>query len=78
MSRGGCLVADPEHVARQVTEHCGLSWEPACLDFHASPAPVATASATQVRQRLYTDSVGKWRHYEANLAPLAKYFQHLQ
>lgn len=72
------LVADPERVARQVMEHCGLSWEPACLDFHASRAPVATASATQVRQRLYTDSVGKWRHYEANLAPLAAYFQHLR
>ncbi len=72
------LVADPERVARQVTEHCGLSWEPACLDFHASRAPVATASATQVRQQIYTDSVGRWRHYEANLAPLAKYFEHLQ
>ena len=70
------LVADTERVARRVTEHCGLSWEPACLDFHANRAPVATASATQVRQRLYTDSVGKWRHYEANLAPLAAYFQH--
>ena len=33
---------------------------------------VATASATQVRQPVYASSVGRWRQYERELAPLVE------
>ena len=31
----------------------GLSWDPACLDFHRTDRPVRTASVNQVRQTIY-------------------------
>lgn len=56
--------------ARRLIAHCGLEWEPACLEFHKSTAASTTASAVQVRQPIYASSIEKWRHYERHLAPL--------
>jgi hypothetical protein len=64
------LVSDPEAESRRLIEFLGLEWEPACLDFHLTERPVVTASAWQVRQPLYTRSVGRWRSYARHLAPL--------
>lgn len=64
------MVADLEGVARRLVAWCGLEWEPACLTFHESSRRVRTASAAQVRQPLYRHAVGRWKHYEAALAPL--------
>jgi tetratricopeptide (TPR) repeat protein len=68
------LVRDPESVSRRMFAHCGLSWEPQCLDFYNRPAGVTTASAVQVRRAINSDSVGKWRHFAEELAPLARDF----
>lgn len=64
------LVAEPEVQSQRIFAHSGLEWDASVLDFHKSKAPVATASAAQVRQPIYKSSVGKWRHYERELAPL--------
>jgi tetratricopeptide (TPR) repeat protein len=64
------LVGETEPEARRVIEHCGLEWEEQCMDFHRSKSASTTASATQVRQKVYTSSVGKWRAYEKELSPL--------
>ncbi len=69
------LVADPEGRARELVEFCGLDWQPACLDFHRHQEAVVTASAHQVRQPIYSTSVGKWRHVEQSLKPLVKLLQ---
>ncbi len=42
---------------------------PACLHFQDNAAPVATASAVQVREPLNQRSVGRWHRYQAELAP---------
>ncbi len=63
-------VADLEGVARKLVAWCGLAWEPSCLEFHKAKRPVSTASAVQVRQPVYTTSVGRWKHYEQSLATL--------
>jgi tetratricopeptide (TPR) repeat protein len=60
-------VADLEGVARLLLSGCGLEWEPACLRFHEGKRPVRTASVSQVRQPLYTRSVGRWKHYQGAL-----------
>jgi tetratricopeptide (TPR) repeat protein len=65
------LVADQEGETRKLLEFCRLDWDPACLDFHANPAPSTTASASQIRQRIYDTSVSQWRRYEKHLQPLA-------
>ena len=63
-------VSNLEAVARRLVAFCGLEWEPGCLEFHRSQRTVRTASAVQVRQPLYSSSVGRWRHYQQSLATL--------
>jgi hypothetical protein len=55
-----------------VTEACGLTWDPRCLDFHKTERAVTTASAAQVRQPLFSTSHGRWRRYERHLGPLIR------
>ncbi|HEU0277560.1 MAG TPA: protein-export chaperone SecB [Rhodanobacteraceae bacterium] len=66
------LVADQEGVTRQLLDFCGLPWNAACLAFEENRAPVATASAVQVRSRIYRDAVARWKHYAAELEPLLR------
>ena len=68
------LVEQPDSVVRDLLNYCGLEWEPACLNFHANEAAVATASAMQVREPLYNSSVGRWKKYEAELEPIKAIF----
>jgi tetratricopeptide (TPR) repeat protein len=63
------LVAEPERVAREVFEHCGLRWEPASLQPGAGGA-VSTASSVQVREGVHARRVGGWRAYARQLEPL--------
>ncbi|MGE0239999.1 MAG: sulfotransferase, partial [Parvibaculaceae bacterium] len=61
------LVAEPEANIRKVLDFCGLAFDKACLDFHATERRVRTASSTQVREKLHGRSVGRWRNYERHL-----------
>ena len=65
------LVGDPAGQARALLAAVGLPWEEQCLDSHRNRAPVATASAAQVRRPIYSSSVSLWRHYESQLAPIS-------
>lgn len=65
------LVANQDAVSRRLVAHAGLDWEDACLHFERNPQASLTASAAQVRQPMYRSSVGLWRRYERELAPLA-------
>jgi tetratricopeptide (TPR) repeat protein len=64
------VVADLEGQARRIIAHCGLNWDPHCLDFHQTERPVLTASAAQVRQPIYNSAIGRWRVYGPLLRPL--------
>jgi Tfp pilus assembly protein PilF len=64
------LIDDQEGQTRRLLEFCGLAWDEACLSFHQSERPVQTVSAAQVRRKLYSSSVKKWRYYEHHLQPL--------
>lgn len=64
------LVDAPEAEIRRVLEYLGLDFEPGMLDFQDNAAPVATASAVQVRRPIHRTSVGAWRRYAAELKPL--------
>ncbi|MGH8034297.1 MAG: sulfotransferase family protein, partial [Lysobacterales bacterium] len=62
-------VLDFENQVRRILDHCGLPFDEACLRFHENPRAVKTASSEQVRQPIYTGSLGLWRKYETHLAP---------
>ncbi len=66
------VVRDPESWSRRLIDYCGLEWDNACLSPHRNRRDIATASFLQVRQRVYTTSVDRWKHYEAHLGPLHK------
>ncbi|WP_342642368.1 tetratricopeptide repeat-containing sulfotransferase family protein [Rhodoligotrophos ferricapiens] len=64
------LVRDPEPNARALVDYVGLEWDPSCLRTDEVDRPIDTASVWQVRQPINAGSVGKWRRYERELAPL--------
>jgi tetratricopeptide (TPR) repeat protein len=64
------LVTDLETHARAIVAWCGLEWDPACLEFHKTRRPVRTSSVEQVRQPVYSSSIGRWKNYQRSLAPL--------
>ncbi len=64
------LVTDQEAETRRLLEGVGLEFEEACLQFDRNVAPVATASSVQVREKVHTRSVGRWKKFERQLQPL--------
>jgi len=64
------LVQDQSACSRSMLEFIGLPWDPQCIDFHRTSRSVITASKWQVRQKISTSSVERWRNYERFVAPL--------
>ena len=61
------LVREPRAQTARLLEHCGLPWEDGCLSFQDNAAPVATASAVQVREPIHTRSIERWKRYGPGL-----------
>jgi len=64
------LVDDPEGEIRRLLAHCGLPFDPACLNFHQTARAVRTPSAEQVRRPIFRDALEQWRSYAPWLGPL--------
>jgi hypothetical protein len=64
------LVANFQDNAKRIVAHCGVDWDDACLAFYQTERSVLTASAAQVRQPIYSTSVGRWHAHETELQPL--------
>lgn len=64
------LVADPVAEGKRMAEHCGLDWSDDMASVEKSESASTTASAAQIRERIYTSSVGNWRNFEKHLTPL--------
>lgn len=64
------LVADLEGWARKIIGFIGLEWDAQCLQFDQTQRVVATASYRQVREKIYSTSVARWRNYERFIGPL--------
>jgi len=64
------LVQHQESISRSMLEFCGLEWSSRCLQYFKETRNVVTASYDQVRQPVYSRSVGRWKHYEKYLKPL--------
>ena len=64
------LVADQENQTRSLLEKLGLDFEEACLQFDKNKAPSTTASSVQVREKVHTASVQRWKRFEKQLQPL--------
>lgn len=66
------LVTDPDGHIPALLDACGLPFDEACLRPHENRRSVRTASVTQVRRKVYTSSVERWRKYEPWLGELVE------
>lgn len=64
------LVRSSEAQIRQLLDHLGLSFDPACLSPEKREGAVSTASFMQVREKINTKGLDRWRNYEPHLGPL--------
>jgi len=64
------LVTDPEATVRRISAHCGLAYEPDCIDTTRNKSAVNTLSSAQVRQPIHARTLGEWRRYARQLEPL--------
>jgi len=64
------VVEDLEGSVRRMLDHCGLEFEPACVDFHKTKRSVRTPSSEQVRQPIFRDGLDQWTKYEPWLGEL--------
>ncbi|MAQ99528.1 MAG: hypothetical protein CMI00_03215 [Oceanospirillaceae bacterium] len=69
------LLQNPEEQTRRLLSYLGLPWHDACLSFYENKRAVRTTSATQVRQPLSDQAVGRWRRYEEHLQPMYEALQ---
>ncbi|MEP2653123.1 MAG: sulfotransferase [Paraglaciecola sp.] len=67
------LVNNQEKTTKQLLKRLGLEFEPECLAFEKNPNASATASTLQVREKIHTRSVGKWKYFKDDLMPLKNY-----
>jgi tetratricopeptide (TPR) repeat protein len=66
------LTTNQEEETRKLLEYCELEWDDNCLSFHKNKRAVKTASAIQVREKMYQGSSEAWKKYEIHLKPLIK------
>ncbi|MCW8841199.1 MAG: sulfotransferase [Gammaproteobacteria bacterium] len=64
------VVNDLEGNARQIIDFIGLPWDERCLDFHENKRHVRTASANQVKEKLYTRSLERYKPFLKQLEPI--------
>lgn len=64
------LVSEPEIEIPKLLERVGLEFDDRCLSPQDDRGAVGTVSFAQVRRRINSNSVGRWRRYERHLEPL--------
>ena len=64
------LTENQNEETRRLLDYADLEWEDQCLEFHKTARAVRTASAAQVRRKMYRGSSESWRKYEKHLKPM--------
>jgi len=64
------VVADLEGSVRRLLDHCGLAFEPGCVEFHKTQRSVRTPSSEQVRRPIFRDGLDQWTRFEPHMGPL--------
>eukprot|EP01041_Mallomonas_annulata_P000920 gene920-1786_t len=67
-------VKDPEKTIRYLISRLNLEWDPNVMEFYKTNRTVQTLSVSQVRQNIYTKSVGSWRRYAKHMKPFIDAF----
>jgi len=54
----------------KLLKYCELDWDKKCLEFHKNDRGIKTASASQVRQKMYQGSSEAWKQFEPYIKTL--------
>lgn len=65
-------VVDVAGQVRRLIDFVGLQWDDACIDYYKTERRVFTASREQVRNPIYSSSVGRWKRYGDGVTPLVE------
>jgi tetratricopeptide (TPR) repeat protein len=71
------FIADQRTQTEALLKFLGLDFEEACLNFHRNPRYAPTPSYAQVTEKLNDRSIGRYKHYAAQLAPFMTQLQPL-
>ena len=66
------LTTNQVEETKNLLANCALEWDDNCLNFHTNKRTVKTASALQVRKKIYQGSSEAWKKYEGYLEQLIK------
>jgi tetratricopeptide (TPR) repeat protein len=66
------LTTNQKDETKKLLEYCDLEWDENCLNFHTNKRAIKTASASQVRKKMYQGSSEDWKKYEQNIQPLIR------
>jgi len=64
------LTINQKKETENLLKYSELEWDENCLNFHKNKRAVETASASQVRKKIYQGSSEAWKKYESYLKPL--------
>lgn len=64
------LATNTLECAKQIFDFCDLPWENSYAELTHSRVAVTTASVSQVRQPIYTTSIGKWKVFKKHLGEI--------
>jgi len=66
------LTISQEKETKKLLAFCELEWDENCLNFYTNTRDIKTASASQVRKKMYQGSSENWKKYEQYIQPLVK------
>ena len=61
------LVQDNENEVKKLLKFCNLPFDKRCLEFYKNDRPIRTASAAQVRKKIYTSSLNRSNNFKNHL-----------
>lgn len=66
------LTESQKSETQKLLDYCGLDWEDTCLEFYDTQRAVKTASALQVRKKMYQGSSEGWKKFKPYMNPMLR------
>ena len=57
---------------KKLLDYFNLQWENKCMNFHKTDRFVRTSSDHQIRKKIYSGSINRWKVYKDELSALYK------
>ena len=65
------FIYNQKEETKKLLDYCDLKWENKCMNFHKTIRPVRTSSDHQIRKKIYSNSINRWKIYKQELKKLS-------